>query len=235
MAETVGDSFWGDDYSILFNQTRLSECFPSSEQTLEERVNSISRLVIYISLGLALYAGKTTTIHFGLIILILIYFMWKNQTIHKLNDVYGTQLPEHFLGNDKNAVLEKCVMPTPENPFMNFLLGDSPDRAPACKASGVQEMAANLLDKQLFSDVDDLFSRNSNSRLFNTTPGTLPRAPTTDERQRFSDWMVNGTTSCKTDTTQCFPYDDVRLQRQLLPEEVNEDEQDATLVDGFTL
>jgi len=233
MTREVGDCFWGDDFTILFDQTRLSECFPTSQQTLEERVNSISRLVIYISVALALYAGKTTTIHFGLILLVMIYFMWKNQTIHKANELYN-QSSEHFM-QDGTFNKTDCVMPTPENPFMNFLMGDSPDRAEACKAAGVQEMAANLLDKQLFSDVDDVFSRNSNSRLFNTTPGTLPKAPNTDERQRFADWMVNGTTSCKTDPTQCFPYDDLRLQRQLLPEEVLEDANDDTIVNGFSL
>ncbi|RKO93698.1 hypothetical protein BDK51DRAFT_45017 [Blyttiomyces helicus] len=112
---------------------------------------------------------------------------------------------------------QKCVMPTKQNPFMNYLVGDNPDRGGACKVSDIQEMAANLLDNQLFTDVDDLYSRNANQRLFALTPFTS-RIPDTSE---FANWLVAGATDCKTDK-QCPPFDDIRLQRDLIPEDLDQ-------------
>lgn len=217
------DSFWGDDISILFNTNRWVEFFPTSDQSLSERMNSVTRLVIYISIALAVYQGKATALHFGALIVVMIYFMWKNYTkgnivesMDPLLPKSGIIMPSVEVSQKTHEQLEKnCVMPTPQNPFMNYLAGDNPSRASACKGSGVQEMASNLLDKQLFEDVDDLFSKNGNQRLFRTMPSTT-QIP---DREKYANWLIKGSDNCKEDKI-CPPFDDLRLQRQLIPEDL---------------
>jgi hypothetical protein len=221
------DPFWGDDISILFQKDRLVEFFPTADQTLPERMNAVTRLVIYVSIILSVYQEKSTAIHFGILLLGVMFLMYKNQTIFKLSqgdvslsDAVSTL--ERF--EDKDS--KNCVMPTLQNPFMNFMPGDLPGRAPACKGSGVQEMASNLLDQQLFSDVDDLFSRNANQRQFRTMPETrgIP------DRERYAHWLVKGEEGCKT-TGDCRPFEDLRHQRQLIPEDLDKE----LNVTGFNL
>jgi Family of unknown function (DUF5762) len=200
-----GDPFWGDDPSVLFQKDRLVEFFPTADQTLPERLNSISRLVVYIGIALTVYQGKATAIHFGILLLGMLYVMYKNQTIIKLKE--NIQL-EQF---------SDCRMPTQQNPYMNFLIGDTPGATRACKGPGLQETAANLLDRQLFSDVDDLYTRNANQRLFRTMPDTtgIP------DRENYANWLIKGEEGCRT-TGQCLPYEDLKFQRQIIPEDLDQ-------------
>lgn len=74
----IEDPFWGDDISILFNQDRLIEFFPSYDMTDAERLNAISRFGIYISLILILYSGKIYPIYIALFILGGCMFIYDN-------------------------------------------------------------------------------------------------------------------------------------------------------------
>jgi len=206
-----GDAFWGDDPSVLFQKDRLIEFFPTGDQTLTERVNAVTRLIIYVALALSIYQGRATASHFSLVLLAMIYFMYRNQTIVKLSTM------ESFTAVPAKKKVEACVMPTPQNPYMNFLLGDVPGRPPACKGPGVEETASVMLDNQLFSDVDDVFSRNANQRLFRTMPETtgIPNY------ERFANWLIKNEGGCKT-TGMCAPWEDLRQQRQLIPEDLNQ-------------
>lgn len=223
----ISDKFWGDDPNILVQPDRLVQFFPSSDQSLEERMNSLTRLVLYISITLSVYQEKTTSLYFGIFLVILIYFIWKNQTITQLNEPFAinpTSNKEKIKFINTNP--ENCRMPTLMNPYMNSLYGDPAEGPPACKGPGIQETAANLLNQQLFSDTDDLFERNANQRLFITTPGTSPKSPNTNDRDKFVNWMIKGTGNCKIDK-QCAPFDDLRLSRQLIPEDLEKDFQDV--------
>lgn len=63
------DPFWGDDITILFNQDRLIEFFPTEDMTDAERLNAISRFSIYVSLILILYTGRIYPIYIALFVL----------------------------------------------------------------------------------------------------------------------------------------------------------------------
>jgi len=216
-SDSSGDPFWGDEPGILIQKDRLVEFFPVADQTLPERLNSISRLVIYVGIALSVYQSRATALHFAILLLGMLYIMYKNNTITKIKDTLNP--PENAGQVENFSEATNCIMPTPQNPFMNFLIGDTPGRAPACKGPGVQETAANLLDRQLFTDVDDLFSKNANQRLFRTMPATtgLP------DRENYANWLIGGETGCKT-SGDCPPYEDLRNQRQLIPEDLEDAE-----------
>ena len=48
------DKFWADDLSVLYNKDRLVEFFPTSKMTMVEKLNSITRLGIYLGVILAI-------------------------------------------------------------------------------------------------------------------------------------------------------------------------------------
>jgi len=209
------DSFWGDDIEILWNVSRLNEFFPLAEQSLSERVNAFSRLIIYISIAVAMYQNKSLPVQFGLFLLVLIYIMWKNKD-NKVSDDVATRIEkslekfssgteQEYTGSGKGS--DECTRPTKENPFMNVLYGDSVHKPPACQDPGSQEMASNLLKQQLFMDVDDLFDRRSNERLFTTVPSKVP------DKEKYTNWLIGGISDCKTDGI-CPPYDDVRYDQK---------------------
>lgn len=218
--DAAGDPFWADDPSVLLQKDRLVEFFPTGDQTLPERMNAISRLIIYISVILAVYQERATAVHFGILLMAMLYIMYKNQTIVKLarGDVSLADAATAPLETFADSSGEVCRMPTLQNPFMNHLLGDVPGQMAACKGPGIQEMASNMLDRQLFSDVDDLYNRNSNARLFRTMPETRG----TPDRERYANWLVKGDGGCKT-SGNCAPFQDLRHQRQLIPEDLDKD------------
>ena len=223
-----GDPFWGDDWSILLEKSRLREFFPTTDQTLPERMNSVSRLVIYISVALSVYQGKATAFHFGMMLMGILYFIWKSQTVAQLQESMGNigGILENAAMGREGFASQNCTMPTVQNPYMNWLIGDSPLKAPACQGPGIQEQASALLNDQLFSDVDDLFSKNANQRLFRTMPNT----GAVSDNEKFANWLIKGEKGCKTDGF-CPPYEDLRSQRQLIPEDLDKD----FAVTGFTL
>lgn len=198
-------------------------------------MNALTRLVIYISVAVALYQNNAHPLQIGGLLVGLIFFMWNTQTVTEkftnprptpprlLNDEAASGLA----AGDDSTLPRNCVAPTKENPYMNRLLYDAADRPPACRGPGMQEMASNLLDKQLFNDVDDLYSKNANQRLFRTMPSTT-RVP---EREAFASWLVDGDGTCKTNRDKCAPPEDLRYQRHLIPEDLDNELQD---VSGFS-
>ena len=57
-SKIYGDDFWINDYKILFNKENLSKFIPNVQMTNVEKLNSIMRLSIYLSLVLYLYSNK---------------------------------------------------------------------------------------------------------------------------------------------------------------------------------
>ena len=224
MSNNINDKFWGDNPNILFQTNRLVEFFPTADQSIMERMNSVTRLIIYVSVIISIYQEKLGAIHFGLFLIFIVYLIWQYTTVKEtFQETFQDIIPS--LNVESENISSECVMPTEQNPFMNYLVGDNPLRGPACKGSGIQEQAANLLDNQLFSDVDDLYSKNANQRLFTTLPVTT-RIPDTTV---FANWLIKDNNLCKSENT-CPPYDDLRLQRQLIPEDLDQ----VNIVDAFT-
>lgn len=119
------DPFWGEDFSILFNQDRLVEFFPSSDMSDAERLNAISRFSIYISIILGLYTGKIYPVYIALFTLGLCMFVYdksgNNSTIEgmktKISDIMNGIVPGYsdvssraqvgFEGTDREEIRKK--------------------------------------------------------------------------------------------------------------------------------
>ena len=58
------DLFWKHDISVLFKQDKLTHFFPTERMTLSEKLNSIVRLSIYITILLFAYNKNFNNIYF---------------------------------------------------------------------------------------------------------------------------------------------------------------------------
>ena len=212
----IGDEFWADDIELLWRYDRLMEFFPSKDHTLEERLNSIVRLSLYISLLLWVSERDYKYIYILIGVMGFTYFVYANSDKSKSNI--------EPLENEK----ENCTLPTLDNPFMNVTMkdymnldkdGNIIDRKPACDISepGVKEQVDELFNNNLYREVDDIFGKMNSQRQFFTMPyTTIP-----NKQDEFAKWLYLSPKTCKEDQDYCLKYEDVRQKAPVLynPEE----------------
>lgn len=200
---TVNDAIWYKDVSILFNKDRLAEFFPSSDQSLEERLNAITRLGIYIAILLAAYHRETNYLYIGIFVCIGTYF------------IYST-LPDTFANNSIESLTNDCTEPTIDNPFMNATMkdymnidesGKIVDRPQACDMNDpdVKLKADEYFDNNLYKNIDDVFGKMNSQRQFYSMPSTtIP-----NKQDEFANWLYKTPPTCKEDQN-CLRYEDLR-------------------------
>jgi hypothetical protein len=209
--KTPSDLFWYTNPGILWQSNRVAEFFPSADYTLEEKLNAIMRLSIYISILICLYHND---LRFVLIAVIAGMFTYH---IHTFKPKDGDNR-EKF--DDK--IQENCTRPTLDNPFMNVTMKDYlnvednkiVDRPPACDASDpeIKKEMDIAFNNNLFRDVNDVFGKMNSQREFFTMPWTeIP-----NRQGDFADWLYKSPKTCKEDQDYCVRYEDVRSKRPVV-------------------
>jgi hypothetical protein len=209
LKQESGDSFWADNISVLLQSDRMSEFFPTSSQTSNERLNSIMRFGMYVSVLLALYNRETQYLLIFFVFGAITLFVHKNSkaAVEGLEDTPATQ--------------KTCTQPTIDNPFMNATMGDYMnivdgkivDRPPACDATSdeVKEQVENAFENNLYRDVTDVFGKFNSQRQFYTMPSTtIP-----NDRDSYMKWLYATPKTCKEDN-ECLRYEDVRANRPVV-------------------
>jgi len=189
--EVLLDKFWLTDPNILFNSKRLIEFFPTTDMGLNEQLNAITRLSVYLSVIMYSYSGNYYYMFIFIITLIFTYLIYKSKsTLTDLSDSL-----ENF--TSKTNYIE----PTKDNPFMNISLNDyteNPHREAAIKRTMYRD---HNLDKDieskfninLYKDLDDIFDKSNSQRQYYTTPiTTIP-----NNQQGFADWLYKTPKTCK--------------------------------------
>ena len=147
--------FWSNDPTILFNKEYIFELWPTTAMCYEQKLNSISRLIILLTiLGYILTMSKRVII-VGVLTLLVIYvlFTMRKQKITKSMlenfDIQGNEVTGLFDNKSKsfvNPVTLDAVLRTEfkegnkKNPFSNVLLtqiNDDPNRKAAPPAFNV--------------------------------------------------------------------------------------------------
>ena len=141
--------FWSNDPTILFNKEYIFELWPTSSMCYEQKLNSISRLIILLTiLGYILTMSKRVLV-VGVLTLLLIFVLY-NMRKQKLTkdmlenfEVQGNEVTGLFDNKPKsyvNPVTLDAVLRTEfkegnkKNPFSNVLLtqiNDDPERKAA--------------------------------------------------------------------------------------------------------
>lgn len=202
--------FWSDKPKILFQKNQLTQFFPNTSYTLIENLNAIIRLFIYISVTMVLYSRNPQYLLLPLGIMFVTYLLFrfypnKEELYINSNIEYDVSVKEKKIKN------KKCVMPTRNNPFMNFnYITDNYHRQPGCKAflyndpqsQKVKKKVEDKFNEGLYRDVGDLYSKRNGQREFYSVPyNGIP------DQTSFAKWLYQSPgPTCKENSLKCSSY-----------------------------
>ena len=167
-------SFWVNEPTILFNKKYITQLWPYSYLTYEEKLNAITRFIILITVLGYILMDRISIIVLGLSIIGIIVLLYKKKE--------GLFFPYYGV-NDQQTIESN-------NPFGNVLMTDykyNPNKSAvngeynpeteqsvnkAIKDFIVQENNDNNEITNLFNNVGDQFTFEQNNRPFFTNPST---------------------------------------------------------------
>lgn len=187
--ENSNDNFWVDDPFVLLNKNKVMNLWPNDNLSKPEKWNSITRIVILMSILGFILRGSINFLIIGVITLALIVLMYKMNKKSEIKEGF-VQAAE---GNNKLLSIMKPTFyeSTAKNPMSNVLLTeiqDEPNRPEAQAAytkDNIDEINENAkqmvkeinsdhpdIDKRLFQDLGDNYQFDQSMRSFYTTPST---------------------------------------------------------------
>lgn len=218
MAIYITDPFWLKDINILVRSDRLLEFFISKEQSISEKLNSITRFGIYISIVLAMYHSNPKYLTLSILTFLITYLIYINLDKKKIM--------KSFLSDSEikdNIIYNNHVRPTINNPFGNSSILDiidNPNRKPMVNYSEnneeslkVKEDINEAFNYNLYRDVSDVYGRNNSQRQYYTTPsrGSIPADP----KGEYKNWLYGKMPSCKDNQYNCLKYENIKGKRQV--------------------
>ena len=166
---------WTKNPQVLLSKDNLQYFIPTEDMTYIEKINAITRFIIYGSFLLFLVRGESLILLLPIVSMIIIYFLvsW---------GLGIDELKESF-NNEKKS---ECTSPTLNNPFMNVMITDSRNREVACNyTEETKNQIEDAFNSNLYKDTNDLFGRNNSQRQFYTTPNTsIP-----NNQKEFANWL----------------------------------------------
>lgn len=188
-----------EDPKQVVRSDKVTEFWPTSQQTTAERINATARFVIYATCILYLIRRDIRIFILGATVLSVLYVMEKSKMIK------GKKVR-------KEAYVPECQLPTVDNPMANVLMSDfdgRPDRPSACRYDTVRDEVNDMLSGRIpygpqksRSPMPDA-QRNAFSRQFVSAPvTTIP-----GDQTAFAEWLYGekGAPICKSDPTLCSP------------------------------
>ena len=190
--------FWFDKPMVLFTADNFLDVIPTNEMSLIVKLNSITRLSIYLGIIIFILSGDKSYLCIPLVVMGITIFIYKkhNKTV------------EAFFTGYNNSRKLPYTLPTVNNPFMNFdNIADPRDKPPALKSFDRPELQKVIEEKyndRLYRDAGDLFHKANDQRQFYTMPNTdgLP------DSVGFAKWLYSTDATCKEDGIKCAPYYD---------------------------
>jgi hypothetical protein len=215
MNNSNNDIFWfNNNYLILFNNYDL---LPNSNMTWEGKLNSITRLIILLSVICFLITKNKNIIIVGLICIILIILSYKYNFKENYINV-STSSNKLKKNNNSNSIPLKSILKkdfyqnNKSNPFGNVLLPEinrNPNRKPAPPSfnldvekdntnnvkEAIQSLNPDIIDtnKQLFGDIYQNFELDQSNRIFYSNANTK----VTNDQGAFAEFLYGNMPSAK--------------------------------------
>jgi len=203
----ASDPVWYSDVKVLAR--RPGEFFPARDQTPEERVNSMARLLLYCTLAVFLYSRQFKYVVFGLAGVAAVSLAYRGSTRAGQGPAGSTAVrrPASTAGVRVDSVLpakRECTLSTPDNPFANMLVGDlaeNPLRAPACGYDEQQDLIRRNFNRGLVRNAYDVYEKENSQRQWMINPVTTA----TPDTVAFAQFCYGnaGRRTCKEDPTKC--------------------------------
>jgi len=210
----MDNNIWFIDLNNLFNKDNLLNIVPSSDMTHGEKINTITRFALYLSILLYLITGNYLYFYIFLITIVVTYLIYIFNRTEKFND------NDEYDSNDSNDInsangdndsndinsangdnesntnkVIDCRKPTLNNPLMNPLIGDNPYKIKqACNIdnNNILENVDKRFCNKLYQTTSNIFSNRNNQRQFYSMPNTK----NTPDKAAFANWLYKTPVSC---------------------------------------
>ena len=201
----MSSSFWIYNPNILLNTNEITKIWPTNDMSFEEKLNVISRLVLFLTLIGYLFTKNIKILLSGLVTLgtiILLYFVKRGKQ----------SIKEGFTTNDLYDILKpNYTEPTVKNPVMNILLpeiNENPNRKEAApsfvpiveedinektKQFVINNFKDPSIDQRLFNDLGDNFAFDQSMHAWHPMPNTtIP-----NDQQSFAEFCYSDMIACR--------------------------------------
>ncbi len=203
------EKFWIDDPQILIEKGKYFSVWPTENMSKNEKLNTLSRLVIYITIVGFIFTYSFKILISGIVTLgVFVFLHYSSINNNKEEFCNFTNIGNFYTSPD---ITNNFTMPSNINPTMNVLLpeiSDNPDRNMAAPSYNpvikeeINNSAKNMIvdnfqdesvrDK-LFSDLGDNFQFEQSMRNFYTTANTT----VPNNQGDFAKFCYGDMISCK--------------------------------------
>jgi hypothetical protein len=202
----MDNKIWFSNINILFEKDTLFNIIPTSIMSNGEKINSITRFSLYLSLLLYLATGNYLYLYIILGTIVITYLIYifneteffKNNMVDNMgdNDNTNDNMGDNTNDNMDDNTNKLCKKPTMENPLMNPLLGDNPyENNGACNIENntfLEKIDKRFCNK-LFQNTSSIFNNRNNQRAFYT----VPSSGSVNDQTAFAKWLYNTPVSCE--------------------------------------
>jgi hypothetical protein len=211
--------FWAENPNVIFQQQYFFEFFPSENMTYSQKLNAVSRMIIYLTFFMFIFTKSIRLLIISLITLSSIYFLYNHQKQEKRKlenknlENFTSSVAKDLL-EQNNIELQGNVFATPTsiNPFSNVLISDydyNVNKKPAAPSfntnvnNDILIQAKQLVSEanpdqpdisdKLFKDLGEQFVFEQSLRPFHSNPSTtIP-----NDQQGFAEFCYGSMVSCK--------------------------------------
>ena len=211
--------FWAENPNVIFQQQYFFEFFPSENMTYSQKLNAVSRMIIYLTFFMFIFTKSIRLLIISLITLSSIYFLYNHQKQEKRKlenknlENFTSSVAKDLL-EQNNIELQGNVFATPTsiNPFSNVLISDydyNVNKKPAAPSfntnvnNDILIQAKQLVSEanpdqpdisdKLFNDLGEQFVFEQSLRPFHSNPSTtIP-----NDQQGFAEFCYGSMVSCK--------------------------------------
>lgn len=194
------DEFWPKEPRILLK--RPNEFWPTREMQTSEKLNAMTRFMIYASVLLTLLKNDPFYLLFMSIVLLVIVITGKTRNF---DSMFTNLQPAHNYPNQNRMTKKKCQTPTRKNPFANVLMTDyenNPNKEPACPSDYVTNDIDKVFYSQFPKDKFDVFNTKFEQRQFFSTANTM----IPNDQNAFAQYCYGTGPTCKENTKNCKAY-----------------------------
>jgi len=200
----MDNNIWFSNINLLFSKDNLFKIVPTSTMSMGEKINTITRFALYLSILLYLTSGNYLYFYIILVTIVSSYLLYIFKGREFFDDGDDTTHNEHDYENvnenvnnvnNVNNVIKNCQKPTKDNPLMNPLIGDNPYKnKKACNVENntVLESIDKKFCDRLYQNTSSIFSNRNNQQRFYSMPNT--RIP--NDQTAFANWLYKTPVSC---------------------------------------
>jgi hypothetical protein len=218
--------FWLDDITILWDSKYIKEIWPTNEMGTEKKMNSITRMILLMTLISYISTLSTRFLSLGLISLCVIIIIYKYNTSNLSGDInnstegysnlYKNPSPLHDIENIQNSDNFKDISHLYKktktiNPFSNVLLGEKSNNEDKPAPPAFNKTVNNSIISATKDMIQDLNPgiNDINEKLHGNLVDNLkfeqslrqfystPNTNITSDQETFMDFLYGDMPSCK--------------------------------------